>query len=252
MTIPSLRPTTLVFACSLALLGACNDPGEGDDELAETGETGEGEDETEAEGDDQPAPMCGDGVVDPGEDCDGELTLACADHDPIYLTGAVACSSECRFDTSACVSGPALIEVCSSPGLTINDDSHPSDTIVLDVVGTVVDVDVQLSVTHDHLEDLHVTLGHAELGPTLLNKFCGYYEDIDAVFDDEADIPLTCVPNPIVPDPPAAILGPMRPQDSFTVFDGLDAGGEWTLYISHASLFNGGTLDSWCLRVTVE
>ncbi len=45
---------------------------------------------------------CGDGVLDPGEDCDGtELGgQTCLEHD--FVMGELGCTADCRFDTESC------------------------------------------------------------------------------------------------------------------------------------------------------
>lgn len=238
----------LVFLTCLA----CTDDGQpgADEASGDTDATGTMDATDTGEGGNEA--ICGDGVVDPMEDCDGALTLACSDYDPIYLSGAVACDPECRYDTSACAAGPLELELCSTPALDFNHDVSASDSIVVDVGGTVVDVDVVLLVTHSYLEDVHANLGHSEAAAKLFGDICGYNEDVDATFDDEARMPLTCTPPPIVPDPPAAILGTMGPQEPLSIFDGLPAAGEWTLGLWDDFGLNDGTLDSWCLRLTVE
>ncbi len=56
------------------------------------------------------AQYCGDGVVDPGEDCDGTNlnNKTCADVG--WLGGELACSPTCHFDTSNCSNAPQVIE----------------------------------------------------------------------------------------------------------------------------------------------
>ncbi len=52
---------------------------------------------------DHPTPTCGNGILDPGEDCDQQATngvALCADLG--YQGGAVRCNADCRFDLSEC------------------------------------------------------------------------------------------------------------------------------------------------------
>lgn len=46
-------------------------------------------------------PVCGDGYVETGEDCDRELNTACSWYGN-YNSGAVTCGSNCKADTSGC------------------------------------------------------------------------------------------------------------------------------------------------------
>jgi len=70
---------------------------------------------TSSEGGEEP---CGNGKVDPGEDCDGELLVAesCAELDAAYTEGTPTCDGTCRLDISACVT-------CEAPILKPCDDA---------------------------------------------------------------------------------------------------------------------------------
>lgn len=48
--------------------------------------------------------LCGNGSVDPGEDCDGDapITSTCAELDDAFTGGTLTCAASCKFDTSAC------------------------------------------------------------------------------------------------------------------------------------------------------
>lgn len=245
-----LRHLVLPLACSLALACNADAPSETDDAADAADHDNSSESTNTGDGDDPPS--CGDGVIEPAEDCDGPLTLACSDYDTMYLSGSVTCTDDCRYDTSACDVGPVDLELCSTPALAFNDSLAASDTIVVDVGGTVVDVDVVVLITHSYLEDVHTSLAHVDTGVKLFGNFCGFNEDVDATFDDDAQTPLTCTPPPLAPDPPAAILGTMQPEQPLAAFDGLPGAGEWTLDVSDDFAVNSGTLDSWCLRLTVE
>lgn len=56
------------------------------------------------------AQYCGDGVIDPGEDCDGANLNGKTCADVGWLGGDLACNSSCRFDTSNCSNAPQVIE----------------------------------------------------------------------------------------------------------------------------------------------
>ncbi|MCX4243895.1 lamin tail domain-containing protein [Paraliomyxa miuraensis] len=84
-----------------------------------TSTTGGSTDTTE--GDETAAP-CGNGVLDPGEECDGDDygdVASCNDLDPT-LAGWLTCTAACTFDTSACQTEPdmgvVLDELISSGG----------------------------------------------------------------------------------------------------------------------------------------
>ncbi len=50
-----------------------------------------------------PAPACGDGFVDPGEECDGENLGTATCESLGFDTGTVSCDAECKRVTAACV-----------------------------------------------------------------------------------------------------------------------------------------------------
>ncbi|MEM7157853.1 MAG: hypothetical protein AAF799_33745 [Myxococcota bacterium] len=71
-------------------------------------DTTEGADESSSGGD-----TCGDGVLDDGEDCDGDDLGGAACTDQGFVGGDLACNDDCTFDTSACTEamcGDGIIE----------------------------------------------------------------------------------------------------------------------------------------------
>lgn len=65
---------------------------------------------------------CGNGMIDAGEDCDGDDLggMSCSDVDRNFTSGTLACDASCSFDTSACSMDPlvpvvTLNEITSTP-----------------------------------------------------------------------------------------------------------------------------------------
>lgn len=54
-------------------------------------------------------PACGDGLLDPGEDCDGAELGGADCTDQGFDGGALACTDACAFDTAGCTNGEALV-----------------------------------------------------------------------------------------------------------------------------------------------
>ncbi len=80
--------------------------------------TGEPPDELDTtSSDSDPDEPCGNGALDPGEACDGELLVpaTCLELDPVYSEGAPTCDATCQLDTSACIA-------CEAPTLAPCDD----------------------------------------------------------------------------------------------------------------------------------
>lgn len=50
------------------------------------------------------APDCGNGIIDPGEDCDGSNVggLSCEDVDDFFVRGTLSCNEDCTFNTNSC------------------------------------------------------------------------------------------------------------------------------------------------------
>ena len=79
--------------------------------------SGAGEDTTSGEPDDTAASstgaadLCGNGVVDPGESCDGAVDINCAEKSAIYTAGTVVCGPDCQLDFGGC-------QTCEAPTLS--------------------------------------------------------------------------------------------------------------------------------------
>lgn len=55
--------------------------------------------------------LCGNGKVDEGEECDGDVgDLTCADVDPERETGTPTCDASCKIDASSCTHTPVLTD----------------------------------------------------------------------------------------------------------------------------------------------
>ncbi len=80
---------------------------------------------------------CGNDVLDAGEDCDGSDLggQACADVDPSFVGGSLACAAGCTFDTAGCMLAPDAAMVAINE--VTSDEVHagpfmgPSDAIEL-------------------------------------------------------------------------------------------------------------------------
>jgi subtilisin-like proprotein convertase family protein len=109
----------------------------------------------------------------------------------------------------------------------------------------VADVNVTVDLEHTFLGDLVITLISPEGTEVVLtSNSCGEFENLSAVFDDEA-IPFVCSSNP-------AISGTVKPLGSLATFDGESAFGQWTLRISDTAPADGGALNGFGLEICVE
>ncbi|MBX3413049.1 MAG: S8 family serine peptidase [Pirellulales bacterium] len=120
-------------------------------------------------------------------------------------------------------------------------------TSTLDVVaqlGTVVDVNVTLTIQHTYAADLDVFL----IGPTgaqveLFTDVGGNGQNFTGTtLDDEASVAITAGTAPF--------SGSYRPEGLLSLFDGLHPGGTWTLSVTDDASIDVGTLVSWSLQIT--
>ena len=71
------------------------------------------------------AGVCGDGIVNPGEDCDGSsfgIIDRCDDY-PEFVGGALSCDADCKLDTTACTPGPLCGNGLIDPGEECDGDN---------------------------------------------------------------------------------------------------------------------------------
>ncbi|PQB05324.1 hypothetical protein BST85_10830 [Aureitalea marina] len=157
-----------------------------------------------------------------------------------------------------CIGQPttAMDSESAAPGAAIpdNDPAGLSNVITIGADETIVDLDVQLNVTHTWVGDLIVTLeSPAGTTITLMDRpgfvdsgFGCSADDVDAIFDDEAS-------NPVEDECGVPGIGGMViPQEALTAFDGESTLGDWTLTISDNAGGDTGTLDSWTLLYSYD
>lgn len=107
----------------------------------------------------------------------------------------------------------------------------------------ILDINViSLTGTHTEIDDLEFTLIPPAGSMVLFwDNPCGDHDNFNIQFDDEAA-------NMNWPCPPTNGL-PYRPNNSFLPFTGLNSSGVWTLSIKDIQAQDGGTLNTWGLRV---
>ncbi len=122
--------------------------------------------------------------------------------------------------------------------------------IDIDHHGTILDLDVGITLTHSNVFDLQISLQSPEGTTVLLNMYdplSEFFKGEDysqTVFDDEAQTPIGQAQPPFT--------GRFRPNssDSLELFDGQDAYGPWHLQIYDAYYYDTGTLESFELTIT--
>ena len=169
---------------------------------------------------------CG-GSVPPGEGLQA---------DPPYLLGSNYSSSS-----------PLIIP--------INPAGTFSDVIAVPESFSITDLNVDLQITHTWIGDLKVVLTAPD-GITQVQLFdqpggsgCSSCsgDNMSALFDDSALLTATDLENTCNNEP--AISGSYQPIDPLSIFNGLDAQGDWTLTVTDACGADGGQVDSWTLQI---
>lgn len=129
---------------------------------------------------------------------------------------------------------------CSQPNLPIIDNTTVMDTQTVPGSFTLVDVNVSVTLNHTWIGDLAIVVEHGGASSTLFDNECGNFDNMDILLDDEAVTPVgdNCA---------SPYTGDFIPVSPLSVFDGLDAGGDWTLSIADEATADEGTLLEWCL-----
>lgn len=140
---------------------------------------------------------------------------------------------------------------CVSPNLAIPDNNPTgvfSDLSIANL-GAVTDLNISLNVTHTYIGDLIFKLKNVTTGTevSFINRPASCSgNDVNALFDDEAAGPITCVAT--VP----TLSGSMRPASPLTVFDGQARNATWRLTAIDAAGQDLGTVNQWCLSGSVD
>lgn len=151
---------------------------------------------------------------------------------------------------------PAVTRFDSGPRhLAIPDDSAAgvSDEITVTGAGLVIDLDVDLAISHTWVGDLIVRLTHVDTGtsvilinrpgsPAISSVGCSG-DDIEAILDDEASPAAETTCRPVAP----ALSGRLAPFGALSAFDGEAMAGTWRLLVLDRSLVDRGFLESWAL-----
>ncbi|MCX2718863.1 zinc-dependent metalloprotease [Lentiprolixibacter aurantiacus] len=110
---------------------------------------------------------------------------------------------------------------------------------------TIADVDVQVNIEHTYVSDLVIRLiSPSGTAVTLVANACGSRENINAIFDDDAQ-PLSCGVDP-------AISGTVKPVGSLSSFNGESTLGTWTLEVSDVFTADGGFINGFSLSICAE
>lgn len=190
-------------------------------------------------------PSCGNGVIDEGENCDGDElgAAACSNIGGGFTGGTLTCAGDCAFDTTECLTAANPTVQCHVANLAIPDDGAVMDNLALpaELVGrTISDVDVSVELDHTYVGDLVISVSSGGIEVSVFDA-CTGSDNLDVSFDDEADAAINCASTDS-----GAIVTPLSPLSGF---DGDDLAASWTLEVADAVAEDTGTLTQWCVTV---
>jgi MYXO-CTERM domain-containing protein len=185
-------------------------------------------------------------------DCGG---LDCDDNDATINPAAVeVCDgadvdSDCdgisdSFDVDiGTVSSTEVLTDSTVTAIPDNDPAGLTMTLVSVEVDPIIDINVELDITHTWDSDLEITLTSPAGTSVILSDNNGGSGDnyTDTVFDDEAVTPIG--------NGSAPFTGSFIPDNPLSTFDGELATGTWALLIVDSAGADTGTLDSWTLTI---
>ncbi len=173
---------------------------------------------------DCPCPNCGDGVLDSGEGEECDDVPPAEDGDGCSSNCVVEGGYVCDGEPSVCTPGGR-----SCPGRSIPDPGSMTDVINIPVGWTISDINVEIDISHTWIGDLVVELT-SPLGTTvrLHDESGGATVNINTNYD------LVTAPD-----------GPGSMAD----FDGENAAGNWTLFVSDSLAPDPGILNCWTISI---
>ncbi len=129
---------------------------------------------------------------------------------------------------------------------TIKDYAKTTSTISVPDAMSIVDVNVQLTISHTRDQDLDVYLIAPDGTRVELFTDVGGNGDhfTGTVLDSQASTSITAGSAPFA--------GTYRPEGSLAAFNGKNAVGTWTLEITDDQYLYSGTLSSWSITITGE
>lgn len=137
----------------------------------------------------------------------------------------------------------ALSNCSSTTPVAISDFQNTYDQILVESTGTVMDVNVNLDITHARTGELRLILTSPDGTVAMLSDRNGGSGSnyTNTTFDDQAELAITQGAPPFT--------GRFRPQMALSTFNGKPVSGNWQMRIHDGGAGNTGTLNSWCLHI---
>lgn len=198
--------------------------------------------------------LCGNGMLEPGELCDGEDLgeQTCNSVNGNFLSGELKCGPLCLWDVADCLTTEVPVEPpmgemvteCLTPGDPIlgNDGGIQTQMLILDIPSGIPlqSVDFTVRIVHPDISDLVIGLRNLVSNQqTIVHQFgCPGAADLWATYSDFAAAELDCE------DTKAP--GTIRPPNVMPVGD---AAGPWVLEIADVDEEDAALLLQWCVSV---
>lgn len=152
---------------------------------------------------------------------------------------------------SAARSFRTLVPVCSASALSIPDNSPAGASQQLGgATARLEHLALRVEATHPRAGDLRLVLRHvpSNTSAQVAARHLGCsLADIAADFDSRDGQIAQCFAGA-----PAALSGRLRPEQSFSVFAGLDAAGPWELRVADEISGSSGQITRWCVDLAVD
>lgn len=188
--------------------------------------------------------VCGNGVRQGTEECDGADFGGTTCQARGFPFGELACQPGCVIDASGCTNDHPGGTWCVETPATIPTRGTVTSVGTLPETGPIRDVHIEIQGRHTFISDLVFEVVHLGVTVRLADVVdgCLQGEDIDVVFGD------TLVGDPTLCDA-SGLTGTRAPEQALAGFSGLDMGGDWTLRVIDTLSFDGGTIDRWCVTI---
>ena len=154
------------------------------------------------------------------------------------------------------VPNQAINNTLTNLNLPVNNGQNATSTMTFTPPGdqpvntnlseNIVSVEVTINeVLHTRTGDLTFTLEHNGVSETIIIQVGGDGENfISTVLTDNASVPIA---NGVAP-----FTGLYLPSNPLSVFNGMNAYGDWTLTVIDGFAGNDGILNSWSLQITLD
>jgi len=198
-------------------------------------------------------PLCGDGFISPGEVCDDGNTTSgdgcsatCQQIEAGYTCTTGVVPTVCKTILNCPAPGQVMIFTGAGLPAAINDLSTTSNSITVAAAGNVVQAVFQVNISHTYDADIDMTLQSPTSGAIDISSDNGGSGDnySDTVFSDNCPVAVT---SGIAP-----FTGCYKPEASMTSFNGQPAAGVWKLAVADDASSDTGTLNSWTLSLCVQ